>query len=138
QVPRRRQRPGLSLLEVLVSLAIFLLALVALSRLIGMGSDFARDAQQQTECTRLAQSKLNEVICGWVPLESQSDQEFEETTKDGQTYYWSMVAEQNPDAPDTDLWNVQVTVYRQRPDGGKMSVTIGHMIFDPTKRGSTV
>ena len=129
---RRAQRSGLTLLEVLVSLAIFLLCLIALSRLLGMGSDFARDANQQTECLRLAQSKLNEVWAGVVPLQSQSDTAFDENPD----FMWSLDAENDPNV--TNLWDITVTVYRQRPDGSKMSVTLSHMLIDPSIRGSTI
>jgi len=129
---RRTPRPGFTLLEVLVALAIFLLALVALSRLLGMGSDFARDANQQTECLRLAQSKLNEVWAGVVPLQSQGDTPFDENPD----FTWALDAENDPNV--ANLWDITVTVCRQRPDGTKMTVALSHMLIDPSIRGSNI
>ena len=55
---RRPSRPGcrrgLSLIEVLLSLTIFLLALVVLARLVDMGTDRELEARLQTRGTRLA------------------------------------------------------------------------------------
>jgi len=133
--PRRVSRPGLTLLEVLVSLAIFLMALVALSRLIGMGSDFARDAQQQTECLRLAQSKLNELMAGVTTLESTSGA-FDANADEAMYQYTIDVADNEEGL--NGLHNVTVTVFRERPDGSKMSVSLSHMLYDPALRGTTV
>lgn len=130
QVPGAARRPGLTLLEMLVSMAIFLIALVALSRLIEIGSNLSRDANYQTEALRLAQSKLHEVMVGIEPLESQADLQFPENGD----FYYSITCTNDPDVD--DLWDVQVTVYRNIP-GGKVSVTLGHILFDPSKRGST-
>ena len=48
-LPRGRlKRPGLSLMEVLVSLAIFLMSLAVLGQLIGMASDQAVEIQQRS------------------------------------------------------------------------------------------
>jgi len=132
--PPRARRPGLTLLEVLVSLAIFLMSLVALSRLIGMGSDLARDANQQTECLRLAQSKLHEVMAGVVSVENGSTSGSFDENPD---YQWSVDVEQNADV-DADLYNITVTVLRERGDGSKMSVSVGHVVYDPAKRGTYV
>src|SRR4051794_18928177 len=86
QVPGGARRPGLTLLEMLVSMAIFLLALVALSRLIEIGSNLSRDANYQTEALRLAQSKLHEVMVGVEALNSQSDVAFPEN----QDYFYTI------------------------------------------------
>jgi len=121
-------------MEVLVALAIFLLSLVAISRLIGIGTDLARDANQQTECLRLAQSKLHEVMAGVVSVEGGGTSGAFDENPD---FQYSVEIEPNPDV-DADLYNVTVTVTRERPDGSKMSVSLGHMVFDASKRGTTV
>jgi type II secretion system protein I len=131
---RRARRPGLTLLEVLVSLAIFLLALVALSRLIGIGSDLARDANQQTEALRLAQSKLHEVMAGVVSVENGNASG---TFDENPDFQWSVDIEPSTDDV-PDLYNITVTATRARPDGTQMSVSVGHVVYDPTKRGTYV
>src|SRR5262249_30485154 len=74
----RRARRGLSLLEVLVSLSIFLFALIVIGRLVVMGTDLALDVQYQSQATQLCQSKMAEVLCGAVPLSSQNEVPFDE------------------------------------------------------------
>jgi len=118
-----------------VALAIFLLAIVAVARLLGIGSDLARDANQQTECLRLAQCKLAEVASGVHAMQSEQG-----TFDEAPEFNWSVDAEPNANVNTngTMLWNVTVTVTRQRPDGTSMSVSIAHMFLDPSVRGSNI
>jgi len=125
-----RQRTGLSLLEVLVAMTIFLSSLIGISQLVTLASERAMDVQQQGEATRLCQSKLAEIVAGAVPLSSQSDVPFDEDD----AYHWSLDAEQ---ANVAGLWTVQVTVSRSRPDGSKVEVVLSQMVLDPGLRGST-
>src|SRR4051812_42042043 len=85
-----RARPGLTLLEVLVALAIFLLALAGLVHLVTVAGNRALEAQYQTRAAELCQSKLAEVQAGAVPLSSQSDVAFDEAPE----YHWSLDAGQ--------------------------------------------
>jgi prepilin-type N-terminal cleavage/methylation domain-containing protein len=118
-------RRGLSLLEVLVALAIFLLSFVAIGRLVTLASDHAVDIQQQSEATRLAQSKINEVLCGSLGLQSAEGDEDE--------WHWSIDAEQNTSV--NGLWTVTATVTRPGSEP-EVSATVSQMVFDPTMRGS--
>ena len=61
-------RPGLTLLEVLVALAIFLLSFAAISQLVTTAGHRALEARRKEEAARLARSKLAEVFAGAVPL----------------------------------------------------------------------
>src|SRR5207248_11125100 len=66
-----------------------------------------------------------------VPLSSQSGQPFEEDLH----YHWSLNAEQGT-AP--GLWNVDVTVSRQRAPGSPHTeVSLSQMMLDPSVIGST-
>ena len=56
-----RTRRGLSLIEVLLALTIFMLALVVLARLVDMGADRELEARYQTRGIRLALDKLGRV-----------------------------------------------------------------------------
>ena len=80
-------RSGLSLLEVLVALTIFLLSFVALGRLVTLSSDHALDIQRQSEAMRLAQSKLNEVMAGAISLQGDEGDEDE--------WHWSVESDQS-------------------------------------------
>ncbi len=124
-------RSGLTLIEVLVALAIFLLSYVAIIRLISLGEDQALEIRWQSEGTRLAQSKMAEVVAGVIPLLSQSDQPFDNTGSSA--WNWSMSCEQET-IP--NLWQAEVTVSRDRPDGSLFEVTLSRLVIDPTTRGN--
>jgi general secretion pathway protein I len=124
-------RPGLSLLEVLVALAIFLISLIAIGQLITLGGERAVDGQQHGRAAQLCQSKLAEVVAGAVPLTSQSEVPFDEDPN----WVWSLDCTQ-ADAP--GLWNVQVRVIRQRSDGTQVERSLSQMVLDPSLRGSTM
>lgn len=83
---QKRTRAGLTLLEVLISLAIFLGALTALSQLIGIGSRAAVQAQLRTQAILKCQSKLAEVLAGAQPLEAVSLAAYE----DEENWKWSL------------------------------------------------
>lgn len=68
---RSRRRAGFSLLEVMLATGILLGCLVVLGELAAVGRRHARDAEQLTEAQLLARSRLNEILAGAAPLESQ-------------------------------------------------------------------
>ncbi|HEX5270598.1 MAG TPA: prepilin-type N-terminal cleavage/methylation domain-containing protein [Gemmataceae bacterium] len=121
-------RRGLSLMEVLVALTIFLLAFVALGKLVTMSSDDAVEVQYQSQATQLAQAKLNEVVSGALPLSSQSG-----SVDEDPDWQWSIDASQNGDV--ASLWTITVKVSRQY-DGRELSSSLSQMILDPSVRGS--
>lgn len=122
-------RRGLSLMEVLVALTIFLMAFVVLGRLVTLGSDQAVEARQHIQAADLCQTKLAEVVAGAVPLETQSDVPFEEDP----AWHWSLDCEKS-NYP--GLWNVTVQVSRQQPQPGRVLCTITQMVLDPQKHGN--
>jgi len=124
-------RCGLTLLEVLVALGIFLTALVGISKLVTLAADQARDVQQQAQATQLCQAKLAEVAAGFVPLSGQSDVPFDEDSN----WLWSLDAAQGDIA---GLWKVTVRVTRQRPDGSRVECSLDRMLLDPSLRGSAL
>ena len=125
--PRPARRPGLSLLEVLLALAIFLLALVAIGGLVNYGSDRAMAASMQAAGTRLAQSKLAEVEAGVIPVSTGGNGTFDEDPD----WNWSV----EPTA--ASVPNVyQVTVRVWRDAGGQhYEVVLNQMVFDPSQMG---
>ncbi|MCS7020924.1 MAG: prepilin-type N-terminal cleavage/methylation domain-containing protein [Gemmataceae bacterium] len=130
-VPAQRpgaRRYGLSLIEVLLALAIFLTALVAIARLVDMGADLELEARYQSRGARLAQAKLAEVECGIVPLESGSG------TFDGDDANWNWtLTVQSADIP--NLYLVSVSVSRE-VKGQTVTVTLSQYILDPTLWGT--
>jgi prepilin-type N-terminal cleavage/methylation domain-containing protein len=129
--PRQPTRPrsGLSLLEVLVALSIFLLSLSALSHLVRFAGDRAVEIDQRSQAAQLCQSKMNEVLAGAIPLSGQSD-----TFDEAPEYTWTVSADANG-VP--NLYDVTVTVSRDRPDGTRIEVSLGQMVLDPAAIGST-
>jgi type II secretion system protein I len=121
-------RRGVTLLEVLVSLGIFLFSLVAIAHLISVGAERAADVQQESRATQLAQSKLAEVVWGIEPLGSSGG------TFDDADWSWSQESSQ---ADLTGLWNVKITVRKERSDGTPFEFSLNQMVLDPSYRGST-
>jgi general secretion pathway protein I len=133
--PRLRRRPGWSLLEVVVAMAILLFSVVAISHLVSIGSDRALEVQQRSIGSMLAQRKLAELMIGATPLGSSGYTAF---TDDGMDdWQWKVEANQNSV---NGLWNVEVSVKYDPPDNAVPSlvVEIGQMVLDPTLRGSNL
>lgn len=83
-------RAGLTLLEVLISLSIFLGALTALSQLIGIGSRAAVQTQLKTQAIFRCQSILAEILAGAQPMESVAMAAFDD---DSENWKWSLNVE---------------------------------------------
>jgi type II secretion system protein I len=124
------RRRGLSLLEVLVALAIFLMSMIVIGQLITLGGDRALDVQNRGLAAQLCQSKLAEVVAGVVPLESQPETPFEEDS----TWLWSLDCE--PHAV-PGLWSVTVHVTRQQAGPTRVGCSLSQVVLDPAQRGST-
>lgn len=125
RVPRR----GLSLLEVIVALAVLVLAIVAINRLVDIGTDRGTDARSYNRGTRLAQSKMAEVEAGLVSVSSETDGQFE-----GDDAAWSFKVTPEPSGP-PNLYTVTVRVTRDI-QGRPLEIVLTQMIFDPTMMGS--
>jgi general secretion pathway protein I len=122
-------RNGLSLLEVIISLAIFLFSLVAISQLIDIGVDHAVELDLRAQAALIAQTKIAEVTAGAIPLTSQGETDLEEDS----AWMWKLEAEADS-IP--GLFRVKVTVSRQ-DRGLKINVAMSQLVLDPTKRGGT-
>jgi type II secretion system protein I len=135
--PGRAGRAGLTLLEVLVALAIFFMAWVGIARLIGMASNQAIDARLQSEALQVAQSKLDEVISGVTPLQSQSESALDPSEAPGGQSNWTWALDANP-ADILNLYTVQIRVTCKRGDGTTTQVALTQLVLDPATRGSTL
>lgn len=85
----RSQRCGMTLLEVVLALALFLAAMSAIAEILRMGSDSSVKAQLQAEAALLGESKLNEVLAGIVPMTPVQSQAFESSPK----WTWTLSVE---------------------------------------------
>jgi Tfp pilus assembly protein PilV len=122
-------RRGLSLLEVLIALAILILAVAALGRLVDIGSDRGYDARVYARGARLAQAKMAEVEAGVIPVSSETSGQF-----DGDDSVWSYTVTPAAAGP-PNLYTVTVNVSRD-VNGHTVNVYLAQMIFDPTLMGS--
>lgn len=122
-------RSGLSLLEVLVALTIFLVALIGIGRIITISGERSLDVHQQGEAAQLCQAKLAEVIAGVVPLSSQG----ETTIEEAPDWLWSLECD-SENVP--GVWNVRVRVYRTRVDGSRVECALSQLVLDPAQRGN--
>lgn len=122
------QRDGITLMEVLVSMAVFLLAMTALARLMDIGTDAALDATFHADANRLAQSKLAEIEAGVIPPDLSTSGTFDAEP----AWSWSM---QSEPWSVPNLYTVSVKV--ARTNGKAVSVTHSQIIFDSRQMGKS-
>jgi general secretion pathway protein I len=120
-------RRGLSLLEVILSLAILVISMTALGLLINQGSEHEMQARLNNTGTRLAQSKLAEVEAGIVSFDTMEG-DFGEGDPG---WSWTMNAEDQG----ANLWLVTITVTRDLR-GQPFQLSLGQMMLDPSILGS--
>lgn len=125
----RTPRSGLSLLEVLLSLAILVIAIGALSQLVDIGTNHGNEARAYIRGNRLVQAKMAEVEAGVIPVTSPTDGQFE-----GDDSAWSFTVTSEPAGP-PNLYNVTVRVNTEL-SGKPIQVVLTQMIFDPSLMGS--
>lgn len=124
---RGTRRKGLSILEVLASLVIFLMSLVAISQLMDISTRNAREIQYRSEGSLLCQSKLAEFVAGVESVESGGGGEFE----DDPNWRWS--AESTAEGSAAGLYKVTVKVTRSQ---GGFEVSLSQFILAPSSRGN--
>jgi general secretion pathway protein I len=128
-------RRGLTLLEVIVSMAIFLIALGAIVPLVQMGQERSLDVQLQTMALKKCQSKLAEVTWGSEPLFAATDTAFPDNPPD-ENWVWSMELTSGYNGIN-NLYLVTVRVRRDTQDGGNTAeVSLSQLVMDPQYRGS--
>jgi len=121
---RRNPRQGISLLEVILALSVFLISITGLVFLMGVASDQALETQMRSQAFSLAQSKLAEVSSGAIPLEGKG----EAACEDDDDYMWSMDVDSGGF---NGLSNVTVHVSRKRANGTKLECSLSQMVLDP-------
>lgn len=126
--PHLGRRDGITLLEVLVSMGIFLLSMAALTQLMDIGTSAALDATFQSDANRLAQSKLAEIEAGVIPPDLGSGGTFD--AEPG----WSWEMQSSPwSVP--NLYTVTVTV--SRTAGRQVKVSHSQIVFDSRQMGKS-
>src|SRR5690242_21595778 len=112
----RKRRSGLTLLEVVIALAIFLFSLAAITQLLSLSGERALTANLRSQAGLLCQSKLAELVAGVETLSSAGYTSFPNDPD------WQWRAECN-EGDVTGLWNVQVWVKKDRSDGSALEVS---------------
>ncbi|MDA1163152.1 MAG: prepilin-type N-terminal cleavage/methylation domain-containing protein [Planctomycetota bacterium] len=124
--PCANVRAGFSLFEVMLSLAIFLAAFVAISQLSSNGMNAAVQARLQTRAVLRCESKLAEIVAAIEPLEDVTDQPFQ----DDEQWKWSL---QTASGPHADIRHVTVSVnYEGANDLASTSFVMTRLLRDPT------
>jgi prepilin-type N-terminal cleavage/methylation domain-containing protein len=126
---RRTRRRGLSLLEILVALTIFLMAFVVLGRLVILGGDRAGDTQWQNQAVQLCECKMDELAAGIFPLQSQAAAPIAEAPD----WQWAVNVQQT-NVP--NLYQVNVQVSHQGFAASRISYSLSQMMLDPRLRGN--
>ena len=123
------RRKGMSLLEVLIALAVFVMSTTGLIFLMGIATDNALETQMRSQAMSLCQSKLAEASCGAIPLTGSGKAECE----DDKDYQWSMDVAPGSFA---SLSTVTVTVSRKRANGKEFECSMSQMVLDPAVVGT--
>ena len=119
-------RPGMTLLEVVIALALFFAAMAAISEILHMGGQTAVKAQLRAEASLLGESKLNEVIAGIVPLTPVAEQAFE----DAPQWTWTLTVE---DDTDVSIKRLMLTVNHLNSSGkSDHEIQFARLLRDPT------
>jgi general secretion pathway protein I len=129
---RLHQRPslrkGLTLLEVMVALAIFLFSMIAIYSLTDTASDTAQEIVNESRAQRLLESKMADFVAGVETLGSANEGDFE----DEPGWKWNATAEQDSIA---NLWKVTITISQDTATNGAVTARLTQYILDPTARG---
>ena len=126
-------RVALTLLEVIVAMAIFLISVIAIFQLLFIGTERATDVRLQTRTSLRCQAKLSEIIIGAEPLNSTgSYTNFTDTDTDLQ---WKMEATPNDDKQ--MLWTVKVWVKAELQSGKVVESHLCQLVLHPSMRGTT-
>ena len=130
-------RTGITLLEVIVSLAIFLGSLVAIGQLISLGSERAIAVHDEARGLQLCRCKLAELSSGVEPLSSGSASIPEDergNSSSGDTDWqvrWTVADDSIPNLKLVQVWAT-------RGSGARTTeVTLAQKLLDPNARGNT-
>jgi len=118
-------RSGMTLLEVVLAIAIFVGSIVAVGQIVSIGTRAAMQAQFQAEALLMAETKMDEVLSGvqpWQPVNGA-------TVEENPSWTWSLTIE-----PGTHPDVVVLTLTMQRTSSGMKlndSFTLARVARDP-------
>jgi prepilin-type N-terminal cleavage/methylation domain-containing protein len=135
-----RRRSGLSLLEVLIALAIFLLSVVVLSQMVDSAAQRGLRSKRMSQAAVLCEAKMGEIVAGVQPLQSAGAQPLE-----GADANWSFMVVVEPQSwssvasggqvGSSGLNMVHITVVWAGPQiGGPVEYTLSRLVMDPHLR----
>ncbi|MBI3821050.1 MAG: prepilin-type N-terminal cleavage/methylation domain-containing protein [Planctomycetes bacterium] len=130
-------RRGLTLLEVIIALLIFLPSVVAILVLVQIGTDRATEVRMQTRTSMRCQAKLAEWMIGSpeVPINgAPTFQNFTDNEQDSDLQ-WRMEAE--PRDEQQMLWTVKVWVQGKLSGGRVVESYLCQLALNPKNRGTT-
>jgi type II secretion system protein I len=117
----------MTLFEVVLAMTIFGGAWVALSQLYSTGTRASVQARHEADAVIHAQSKMAELVAGLLPLDSMTDQSFD----DPDLAAWSWSTTVGP-GPHVDLLAVEVTVRRNGSNSmARVSYSLRRYVRDP-------
>ncbi|MBX3438968.1 MAG: hypothetical protein KF861_15865 [Planctomycetaceae bacterium] len=118
-------RQGITLFEVLVSLAIFMGALAAIAQIVDTGTTASATGQLQSEAVLRCETKLAEVVSGIQAMDAVQG----ETFPDDASWSWSLAI---TDGPHPDLLQLTVEVSHVRANGTTdADFSLTRLIRDP-------
>jgi len=124
----RQKRKGLSLLEVIVSTAIFFLSVIAIYGLLDMGQRNGENARQRGQALRIAEARLAEAAAGVLALESASG---DESACPG--YQWEISCESFGNL--AGLMKVTARSFHKN-EPQRSLVSVSQLVLDTTLQGS--
>jgi prepilin-type N-terminal cleavage/methylation domain-containing protein len=135
-----RRRSGLSLLEVLIALAIFLLSVVVISQMVSSAAQRGLRSKRMTQAAILCQAKMDEIVAGTQPLQSAGSRPLE-GAEAGWAYTvvvepqsWSAVSS-GGQVGASGLNTVHVTVvWTGTQMGGPVEFQLSRLVMDPQLR----
>jgi general secretion pathway protein I len=126
---RSSQRPGLSLLEVLLAMTILWIGVVGLYQLMNLSTDTAMKTQDLNIATELLQHTMNRVISGDISVQGTGNQAMDDDHKN-----WSYSVQSQADSV-TGLYHVTVTVTHNSDNGKEIgSWSMNEYVMDPAVR----
>lgn len=124
-------RRGLTILEVIISIGIFLGSATIIAQLLGTGTQAAVDGRLKSQVALLAESKMAELASGVVELSSSGSQSFDDVgdMEIDEAFTWSAEVE---DGGQNDLLSVSVTVeHKNEQDEVDFAFTLTRLMRDP-------
>lgn len=129
----------MSLLEVLTSLAIFIFSAYALTQMVDAASNSATKARRLAKAQLLAETKMDEVVAGIIPMTGGGGPITEEI--EGWQYsiqvtpeQWSSVQDPNTGSSITGLSSVIITVNYTMTGAEPIEYSISRIVLDPSLR----